>query len=236
MRELLHAVIVFVAWVVAISRFIAVWRQRGWFRDKRVYTSWGFIVFFALSVTFNLETFSFPFDAYGYAETLALYPDDLRRFLDRGGMPAWGLIPNTGEEAETITLGKVGEAQQQILQLLAIQVGEDVIEGRGFFDQVGLAQAGPQRGDDMLVPAAPVVGTVTDRAGDAAFVGGLSESEGDPYTVRLVLAALDLRLQYVAALHQGDHRASLVVVLAPAERLGGGLSTDGSFVEGWDGH
>jgi hypothetical protein len=58
------------------------------------------------------------FDAYGYAEHLALYPDELRAFLDRGGMLAWGLIPNTGEEAETITLDGAWEVFERVLVLL----------------------------------------------------------------------------------------------------------------------
>jgi hypothetical protein len=33
-------------------------------------------------------------DAYGYLENLALYPSELRNFLDRGGMIAWGIVPN----------------------------------------------------------------------------------------------------------------------------------------------
>jgi methionine synthase II (cobalamin-independent) len=33
-------------------------------------------------------------DAYGYLENLALYPHEVRDFLDRGGSVAWGLIPN----------------------------------------------------------------------------------------------------------------------------------------------
>jgi methionine synthase II (cobalamin-independent) len=33
-------------------------------------------------------------DAYGYIENLALYPAELRAFLDRGGSIAWGIIPN----------------------------------------------------------------------------------------------------------------------------------------------
>jgi hypothetical protein len=33
-------------------------------------------------------------DAYGYVENLALYPEELRAFLDRGGAVCWGLIPN----------------------------------------------------------------------------------------------------------------------------------------------
>ena len=33
------------------------------------------------------------FDAYGYAESLALYPDDVRKFLNDGGTVAWGIVP-----------------------------------------------------------------------------------------------------------------------------------------------
>ena len=33
-------------------------------------------------------------DAYGYLENLALYPDELRQFIDRGGYVAWGIVPN----------------------------------------------------------------------------------------------------------------------------------------------
>ncbi len=46
------------------------------------------------------------FDAYEYLETLSLYPKELRFFLERGGILAWGIIP-TGEaiikeEAESL--------------------------------------------------------------------------------------------------------------------------------------
>ncbi|MBN2550255.1 MAG: hypothetical protein JXB15_13915 [Anaerolineales bacterium] len=34
-------------------------------------------------------------DAYGYLENLALYPQELRSFLDRGGRVMWGSVPNT---------------------------------------------------------------------------------------------------------------------------------------------
>jgi hypothetical protein len=33
-------------------------------------------------------------DAYSYLETLALFPAELRVFLDRGGVIAWGIVPN----------------------------------------------------------------------------------------------------------------------------------------------
>lgn len=34
------------------------------------------------------------FDAYGYLDKLALYPDDLNKFLRRGGVIAWGMVPS----------------------------------------------------------------------------------------------------------------------------------------------
>ncbi len=39
------------------------------------------------------------FDAYAYAESVALYPDSVRAFLRRGGMLAWGIVPAEDEEA-----------------------------------------------------------------------------------------------------------------------------------------
>ena len=36
-------------------------------------------------------------DAFGYLENLALYPAELRAFLDHGGIVAWGIVP-TGQE------------------------------------------------------------------------------------------------------------------------------------------
>ncbi len=39
------------------------------------------------------------FDAYAYAESVALYPESVRSFLRRGGMLAWGIVPAEDEEA-----------------------------------------------------------------------------------------------------------------------------------------
>ena len=50
-------------------------------------TDWG------LLLSTNLDILSF--DAYGYVETIALYPKELRSFLERGGGLAWGIIPTS---------------------------------------------------------------------------------------------------------------------------------------------
>jgi len=46
------------------------------------------------------------FDAYGYLETLSLYPKELRTFLERGGILAWGIVPTNEdvlkEEAKSL--------------------------------------------------------------------------------------------------------------------------------------
>lgn len=49
------------------------------------------------SLLLSIELDILSFDAYGYLENLSLYPKELGRFLERGGILAWGIIP-TGEE------------------------------------------------------------------------------------------------------------------------------------------
>lgn len=44
-------------------------------------------------------------DAYGFIENLALYPTELRLFLDRGGSACWGLVPNDERIFDETPLG-----------------------------------------------------------------------------------------------------------------------------------
>jgi methionine synthase II (cobalamin-independent) len=56
---------------------------------------------------FNSKVDIVNFDAFGYMEKVMLYPEDIRKFLDRGGALAWGIVPTdafTGTEtAEELT-------------------------------------------------------------------------------------------------------------------------------------
>jgi methionine synthase II (cobalamin-independent) len=45
------------------------------------------------------------FDAYNYAQSLSLYPAEVKRFLDRKGIIAWGVVPN-----DSPSLGKENAA------------------------------------------------------------------------------------------------------------------------------
>jgi len=46
-------------------------------------------------------------DAYGYAEALALYPEEVHAFLDRGGMIAWGIVPTSKDVMQETTASLV---------------------------------------------------------------------------------------------------------------------------------
>jgi methionine synthase II (cobalamin-independent) len=48
-----------------------------------------------LLLSTNLDILSF--DAYGYLETLSLFPKELKAFLERGGILAWGIVPTSEE-------------------------------------------------------------------------------------------------------------------------------------------
>jgi methionine synthase II (cobalamin-independent) len=37
------------------------------------------------------------FDAYNYAQSISLYPEEIKKFLGRGGAIAWGIVPNNTE-------------------------------------------------------------------------------------------------------------------------------------------
>jgi hypothetical protein len=50
-------------------------------------TDWGLVM--------ETDTRILNFDAVDYLETLAIYRDELARFLERGGALAWGAVPNT---------------------------------------------------------------------------------------------------------------------------------------------
>jgi methionine synthase II (cobalamin-independent) len=75
-------------------------------------------------------------DAYGYLENLALYPTELRAFLDRGGSIAWGIVPNNddimSQTAETLAqrLHKGLEFVADKAQARGVEITAEELGGR----------------------------------------------------------------------------------------------------------
>jgi hypothetical protein len=56
------------------------------------------------------------FDAYNYAESVALYPDEIKQFLKRGGCIAWGIVPN---ETGPVTKESVASLRDRLEEAIA---------------------------------------------------------------------------------------------------------------------
>jgi hypothetical protein len=57
-------------------------------------------------------------DAYGFIENLALYPVELRQFLDHGGSICWGIVPNN-EQIFNETPGGLAERLRNGIRMIA---------------------------------------------------------------------------------------------------------------------
>jgi methionine synthase II (cobalamin-independent) len=58
------------------------------------------------------------FDAYNYAQSLPLYPKEVKSFLSRGGVIAWGIVPNQSETLEKETLASLEERLEDAISSL----------------------------------------------------------------------------------------------------------------------
>lgn len=58
------------------------------------------------------------FDAYNHAESLSLYPREVRAFLDRGGIIAWGIVPNQEKALEEATVEGLACRLEEAMALL----------------------------------------------------------------------------------------------------------------------
>jgi methionine synthase II (cobalamin-independent) len=56
------------------------------------------------------------FDAYNYAPSVSLYPEDIKKFLGRGGAIAWGIVPNG---AESLTKESIASLKDRLEEAIA---------------------------------------------------------------------------------------------------------------------
>ena len=55
------------------------------------------------------------FDAYNYAQSLSLYPAEVKKFLDRQGTIAWGIIPNDEESLARETVSSLKDRLEEAI-------------------------------------------------------------------------------------------------------------------------
>jgi len=70
------------------------------------------------SVLMNTSVDIVNFDAYGHFDKFALYTEELKAFLGRGGMVSWGIIPNTNDKIVVETAETLVEKLEAMLQVL----------------------------------------------------------------------------------------------------------------------
>jgi hypothetical protein len=83
-------------------------------------------------------------DAYEYAESLALYPESVSGFLQRGGIIAWGIVP-AGPSVE-------GETTESLVERLHEAMGLLVVKGIALDDLLGAGLVMPSCGLGPLDP------------------------------------------------------------------------------------
>jgi hypothetical protein len=65
------------------------------------------------SVLLNTKLDILSFDTYNYAESVSLYPDEIKKFLARGGCIAWGIVPNDGTSVNKETVASLRDRLEE---------------------------------------------------------------------------------------------------------------------------
>jgi methionine synthase II (cobalamin-independent) len=67
------------------------------------------------SVLLNARADILNFDAYDFAASLALYPKEVSKFLGRGGVIAWGIVPSEADKLRKETVGSLKDRLEEAM-------------------------------------------------------------------------------------------------------------------------
>lgn len=92
------------------------------------------------------------FDAYNYAESVSLYPEAVEAFLERGGIIAWGIVPNEEKTLESESAeGLVSRLEEAMSLLVRKGVNRDLLYKRCLITpSCGLGGLRPEQADRAL--------------------------------------------------------------------------------------
>lgn len=120
---------------------------------------------FAMLLNTSVDVVSF--DAYEYAESVALYPEDVKRFLRRGGVLAWGIVPNDeralNRESEATLVDRLLSAMGSLVRKgLSL---DDLLEAALITPSCGLGTASLQGAERTLEMLSNVSSALRSRFG-----------------------------------------------------------------------
>lgn len=91
------------------------------------------------------------FDAFGYLDKVLLYPDDIKRFMDRGGSLAWGVVPTgafTGDETADQLIAKLDDG---MARLQTHGISKDVLMRQALITpSCGMGSLTPEKAEAIL--------------------------------------------------------------------------------------
>jgi methionine synthase II (cobalamin-independent) len=104
-------------------------------------------------------------DAYGYAETLALYGDAVKAFLARGGVIAWGIVPAEERGIAVETVESLTARLEAAMQMLVDKgISKDKILPQSLITPAcGLGSVSPEMAERALALTAGVSAAVRKR-------------------------------------------------------------------------
>jgi len=100
---------------------------------------------------FNTRIDIINFDAFGYMEKVMLYPEDIKKFLGRGGALAWGVVPTgafIGDEPADLLIAKL-EAGMKRLEAQGIQ-RETILRQCLITPSCGMGSLTPEKAEAIL--------------------------------------------------------------------------------------
>ncbi|MCM8778835.1 MAG: hypothetical protein NC834_03500 [Candidatus Omnitrophica bacterium] len=106
-------------------------------------TDWGLLT--------QTKTELISFDAYNFSESLLLYPEAINKFIKRGGVISWGIVP-TDLDTGKVNAEAIFERLQRMIKLL-IQRGIErdlIIQQSLVTPSCGLGSYSPQKGEIVL--------------------------------------------------------------------------------------
>jgi len=103
-------------------------------------------------------------DAYGYAENLALYPEEVNRFLERGGIIAWGIVPASEEVHRETPESLVARLEEAISLLVKKGVPREAILNSSMITpSCGTGSLRPETAEKVIKMAAEVAKRMQDK-------------------------------------------------------------------------